>query len=198
MIRRPPRSTRTDTLFPYTTLFRSPRGHGRAAGGSSGGDRDTAWTGGGKPAGAGLSPARHQSQAARPLPRPLLAGRRQGRPSGRRGAGQRLAHRSAVPAPARSARPDGGRAAGVVAHRRGDWPRAGAADQPAARATVALLPTDDRRGQASRRWLGARAVEAGADPGGRPAGPRAHATIGGSSYGERVCVEGSLSVGAGN
>src|SRR3546814_5976231 len=27
MIRRPPRSTRTDTLFPYTTLFRS-RGRG--------------------------------------------------------------------------------------------------------------------------------------------------------------------------
>src|SRR3546814_12268582 len=28
MIRRPPRSTRTDTLFPYTTLFRSlPREH---------------------------------------------------------------------------------------------------------------------------------------------------------------------------
>src|SRR3546814_5765747 len=26
MIRRPPRSTRTDTLFPYTTLFRSQRG----------------------------------------------------------------------------------------------------------------------------------------------------------------------------
>src|SRR3546814_18813854 len=25
MIRRPPRSTRTDTLFPYTTLFRSMR-----------------------------------------------------------------------------------------------------------------------------------------------------------------------------
>src|SRR3546814_1411222 len=24
MIRRPPRSTRTDTVFPYTTLFRSP------------------------------------------------------------------------------------------------------------------------------------------------------------------------------
>src|SRR3546814_1428997 len=24
MIRRPPRSTRTDTLFPYTSLFRSP------------------------------------------------------------------------------------------------------------------------------------------------------------------------------
>src|SRR3546814_9732864 len=29
MIRRPPRSTRTDTLFPYTTLFRSEHGDGR-------------------------------------------------------------------------------------------------------------------------------------------------------------------------
>src|SRR3546814_6706432 len=28
MIRRPPRSTRTDTLFPYTTLFRSIQGNG--------------------------------------------------------------------------------------------------------------------------------------------------------------------------
>src|SRR3546814_4506864 len=28
MIRRPPRSTRTDTLFPYTTLFRSIRNEG--------------------------------------------------------------------------------------------------------------------------------------------------------------------------
>src|SRR3546814_10661355 len=32
MIRRPPRSTRTDTLFPYTTLFRSAIA-GRSAGG---------------------------------------------------------------------------------------------------------------------------------------------------------------------
>src|SRR3546814_7336427 len=31
MIRRPPRSTRTDTLFPYTTLFRSPGSRRRAA-----------------------------------------------------------------------------------------------------------------------------------------------------------------------
>src|SRR3546814_2635939 len=30
MIRRPPRSTRTDTLFPYTTLFRSPVSGGSA------------------------------------------------------------------------------------------------------------------------------------------------------------------------
>src|SRR3546814_12417239 len=29
MIRRPPRSTRTDTLFPYTTLFRSLRRESR-------------------------------------------------------------------------------------------------------------------------------------------------------------------------
>src|SRR3546814_9195174 len=29
MIRRPPRSTRTDTLFPYTTLFRSAKGAAR-------------------------------------------------------------------------------------------------------------------------------------------------------------------------
>src|SRR3546814_1844945 len=32
MIRRPPRSTRTDTLFPYTTLFRS-RGRARSQNG---------------------------------------------------------------------------------------------------------------------------------------------------------------------
>src|SRR3546814_13077125 len=34
MIRRPPRSTRTDTLFPYTTLFRSDGRFLRGAGGS--------------------------------------------------------------------------------------------------------------------------------------------------------------------
>src|SRR3546814_11187966 len=33
MIRRPPRSTRTDTLFPYTTLFRSGRRDRRAVAG---------------------------------------------------------------------------------------------------------------------------------------------------------------------
>src|SRR3546814_13355263 len=32
MIRRPPRSTRTDTLFPYTTLFRSPDPSGSGQG----------------------------------------------------------------------------------------------------------------------------------------------------------------------
>src|SRR3546814_16556437 len=37
MIRRPPRSTRTDTLFPYTTLFRS---NGAFTGKAAGGDAD--------------------------------------------------------------------------------------------------------------------------------------------------------------
>src|SRR3546814_20647684 len=32
MLRRPPRSTLTDTLFPYTTLFRSPSRHHRGVG----------------------------------------------------------------------------------------------------------------------------------------------------------------------
>src|SRR3546814_15895585 len=34
MLRRPPRSTRTDTLFPYTTLFRSDGGRTRVGGGA--------------------------------------------------------------------------------------------------------------------------------------------------------------------
>src|SRR3546814_7943394 len=34
MIRRPPRSTRTDTLFPYTTLFRSSDPVDRGSGGT--------------------------------------------------------------------------------------------------------------------------------------------------------------------
>src|SRR3546814_4433633 len=38
MIRRPPRSTRTDTLFPYTTLFRS---RGRSPAGQRNVDRRT-------------------------------------------------------------------------------------------------------------------------------------------------------------
>src|SRR3546814_8679466 len=37
MIRRPPRSTRTDTLFPYTTLFRSERPSPACGGGWVGG-----------------------------------------------------------------------------------------------------------------------------------------------------------------
>src|SRR3546814_17367216 len=38
MIRRPPRSTRTDTLFPYTTLFRSAQCRRRCPAAAPGGD----------------------------------------------------------------------------------------------------------------------------------------------------------------
>src|SRR3546814_7578692 len=46
MIRRPPRSTRTDTLFPYTTLFRSHDGAAQGTWRWQGGGalhRDSAW-----------------------------------------------------------------------------------------------------------------------------------------------------------
>src|SRR3546814_2447000 len=71
MIRRPPRSTRPDTLFPYTTLFRSallpagahPRFHG-----------------GGEP---GLPARRSQRDARHPAARRELPARRRPRPRGR-------------------------------------------------------------------------------------------------------------------
>src|SRR3546814_20676039 len=66
MIRRPPRSTRTDPLFPYTTLFRSRRGPARRAPGRRQGP-------GGGP-GNGLSLPRHRLLAADD--RPGHAGRR--------------------------------------------------------------------------------------------------------------------------
>src|SRR3546814_18828183 len=53
MIRRPPRSTRTDTLFPYTTLFRSFVGPGRGRRGHDGHDaRDGGDRGGRRDGGA--------------------------------------------------------------------------------------------------------------------------------------------------
>src|SRR5881409_4194605 len=68
MIRRPPRSTRETTLFPYTTLFRSARPRGgdgprlrsepSRGGGGAGSDRPRprAAPGGGRPAWRRLSP----------------------------------------------------------------------------------------------------------------------------------------------
>src|SRR3546814_7844534 len=41
MIRRPPRSTRTDTLFPYTTLFRSSNNDNNDSNGGGGGNGGT-------------------------------------------------------------------------------------------------------------------------------------------------------------
>src|SRR3546814_4391139 len=57
MIRRPPRSTRTDTLFPYTTLFRSARP--------------------GSPVGGAVRPGQHRDVAsAGPRPGAARAGQR--------------------------------------------------------------------------------------------------------------------------
>src|SRR3546814_16653506 len=53
MIRRPPRSTRTDTLFPYTTLFRS------VAGGRGDGARPAGASGRGAAGAGGAWPRRH-------------------------------------------------------------------------------------------------------------------------------------------
>src|SRR3546814_5150243 len=62
MLRRPPRSTRTDTLFPYTTLFRSPWAWRQAWAGSP---RTCPWPCRG-PDGRSLAPARaNVSPAAR-------------------------------------------------------------------------------------------------------------------------------------
>src|SRR3546814_4265582 len=63
MIRRPPRSTRTDTLFPYTTLFRSAQPAGRSgAGGVAGG------------AGFCRTSAAHRDRGAQPRTRRLGEG----------------------------------------------------------------------------------------------------------------------------
>src|SRR3546814_13171054 len=77
MITRPPRSTRTDTLFPYTTLLRSP-------GGRAAEDRER------HPAGAGIS--RHQRLSAGSLRGPVAAGGRPPRPAVPAGRGREPLH----------------------------------------------------------------------------------------------------------
>src|SRR3546814_14204388 len=62
MIRRPPRSTRTDTLFPYTTLFRSRRSARWARSPSAEGDR-------GRPARKGSRGPASVSPSVWPAPR---------------------------------------------------------------------------------------------------------------------------------
>src|SRR3546814_15087640 len=77
MIRRPPRSTRTDTLFPYTALFRSPR---RLAGSAHAGlsqlcGRERRTAPGRRPSGEGRPAlARHQMNRWRRTERPGAAG----------------------------------------------------------------------------------------------------------------------------
>src|SRR3546814_12981309 len=58
MIRRPPRSTRTDTLFPYTTLFRSAVADGGCARAGAGAGGRSAAGGGGAVEGPGARECR--------------------------------------------------------------------------------------------------------------------------------------------
>src|SRR3546814_20429270 len=88
MIRRPPRSTRTDTLFPYTTLFRSSGGPSPAR--ARGGGNARFLVGGPVKDALSLRQAQHEAagtagSAARPLWRLQSLGF-----SRRRGAGRRL------------------------------------------------------------------------------------------------------------
>src|SRR3546814_20139308 len=80
MIRRPPRSTRTDTLFPYTTLFRSHRGwrrHLRGVDGGAEGIDDRPWLGD-----AACAPAAHPDVVGRRLVEFLDGRRRAARDAG--------------------------------------------------------------------------------------------------------------------
>src|SRR3546814_1200224 len=83
MIRRPPRSTRTDTLFPYTTLFRSdvPQASGPGRGGRQCGLPAARHEARGRGAGSGAGEAGvdHAAQAVRV--RVLRADEGRGRPS---------------------------------------------------------------------------------------------------------------------
>src|SRR3546814_6488507 len=80
MIRRPPRSTRTDTLFPYTTLFRSAA-HAVTAHGNAVGDGDGVelhrCAAGGADAGLGVLGQRAQVEVARRDIRPAVHHRHQ-------------------------------------------------------------------------------------------------------------------------
>src|SRR3546814_4710254 len=64
MLRRPPRSTRTDTLFPFTTLFRSPRGDPVRSGAAA--DRKSAHRSriAARPAGSALRGVHHARHSA--------------------------------------------------------------------------------------------------------------------------------------
>ena len=79
-------------------------------------------------------------QAAPPLSRSLLPGRRQGRPARRPRLGLAVAHRSAPLSPGRRHGPGRRRTPRVVAHGRGTQRRAGQIEQPRASAAMALLP----------------------------------------------------------
>ena len=83
-----------------------------------GGDRGTAGTGGGEPDGEGLDGPLDQPEAVGSVPGPDLAGRSEGRPAGRLGAGSRAAQRRALFPAAGADRSGGGRVAGMVSPER--------------------------------------------------------------------------------
>src|SRR3546814_10404276 len=86
MIRRPPRSTRTDTLFPYTTLFRSAAG--RTAQGAAQGLSDPVY---GQRDGRELAPARgpDRQEMGRVRPGRIRGGRKDPRGNRRDRTGDR-------------------------------------------------------------------------------------------------------------
>src|SRR3546814_489409 len=95
MIRRPPRSTRTDTLFPYTTLFRSLSCGGGRCRTHAGGERAAP-----RAAAAAAAPADAVQRAAgggevpgRPARGPAGAAQRRSLPPG---AGRRPARAAAI------------------------------------------------------------------------------------------------------
>src|SRR3546814_1870890 len=146
MIRRPPRSTRTDTLFPYTTLFRSPRDDRPAAAAPQGLARLRAPAAHPSDRGGGAEEGR-LGLGRRALPRRVLrrrAGARVGsgcaHPGARRGAGGRRGVR--------------GRAVAVR------LPRAAGVEPAAAgRAGELVLETFDLTGKESGRERVVRYVE---------------------------------------
>src|SRR3546814_13519424 len=160
MIRRPPRSTRTDTLFPYTTLFRSAPAARGAAGGRDGPPDETR-TGDLPPR---RLPARGP-EADRSRPRAPQARSRRAHPAhlGRRPAGVPRHPRPAVVQGALALAPRPG----------GDPRRHGRAHRHRPRT---LLPPVDRG------RLSGTAAAAGAEAPGPPTGER--------SGGARVCTKG--------
>src|SRR3546814_17243469 len=100
MIRRPPRSTRTDTLFPYTTLFRSRTDRRRRATGISAATQGPAVAGPAEPE-ARRPPARNRQRLG-------LSGRSRGSGIWRAGRKHHLVGRTTglCPRPDRTRRTD--------------------------------------------------------------------------------------------
>src|SRR3546814_14150398 len=94
MIRRPPRSTRTDTLFPYTTLFRSQDRARRHPRRDDGLGRFRRGFGRQAPHGAGRRPV-HRETADRGVPRTDGVGRDRRDPGYGRGRAHLLVGREA-------------------------------------------------------------------------------------------------------